>query len=745
MNIKGKVTRIFAAKESGFKILTLEVDDLRAIPANKRNPDYPDSVTVVGVMKGVECDYVLNVTGEWESRQSGTYWPWQFKVSDAYICEFETPVLMRKFLSGISCIGPDLAKKIMTTFQNPQEILEQQPMRLTAISGITEQKAKQIQSAFLAEKEKRSLSTFLHRFGFKEEDINKIASHYGTNALKIVKGNPYTLCEDKFASFKQCDRIGSALGFAADNDNRLRCAMNFVLLTKAGTKGHVYLTENLLIVETNAFFKDNAVIVSSFSAEQLANKIHNLVANGELVYENGRYYHPDRYRNEVDVAQILVRRSKQRGHFSTVPEELVIKCTKKAENDVGFTLDDLQREAVIMAVKKSTVVITGGPGSGKTTLLNTYIKTLEYVAQETGARNPSFALAAPTGMAAKRMSASTGREAKTIHKLFDIRYDLNEEREDSFQIISDVVILDEVSMLDIDVMAYILRTLNDSTTLVLIGDVDQIPSIGPGTVLADIIDSGIVPVTRLKGAYRQGKRKTILTNAMKINVGDENLMTNRSDFVFCKVQDKASDRDCRRLKTAVEQIFCEEFLAYGRDPYRVQVISPLRSKTYASVDELNIALQKIANPQISENEQIDVGRVVFRKGDKVMQVSNNYDKGVYNGDVGLVTEVSVIKRKLRVDFQGVIVDYSNSEFDQLKHAFATTVHKVQGSQFPVVIMVVTNYHSMMLLRNLLYTGVTRAQQRLIIVGDADAVRFAIRNTKSNARFSALSEKLAKNA
>jgi len=254
-----------------------------------------------------------------------------------------------------------------------------------------------------------------------------------------------------------------------------------------------------------------------------------------------------------------------------------------------------------------------------------------------------------------------------------------------------------------------------------------------------------VPVTRLKGAYRQGKRKTILTNAMKINVGDENLLTNRSDFVFCKVQDKASDRDCRRLKTAVEQIFCEEFLAYGRDPYRVQVISPLRSKTYASVDELNIALQKIANPQISENEQIDIGRVVFRKGDKVMQVSNNYDKGVYNGDVGLITEVSVIKRKLRVDFQGVIVDYSDSEFDQLKHAFATTVHKVQGSQFPVVIMVVTNYHSMMLLRNLLYTGVTRAQQRLIIVGDADAVRFAIRNTKSNARFSALSEKLAKNA
>lgn len=200
------------------------------------------------------------------------------------------------------------------------------------------------------------------------------------------------------------------------------------------------------------------------------------------------------------------------------------------------------------------------------------------------------------------MSASTGRDAKTIHKLFDIRYDMNEERDEPFQIVSDVVILDEVSMLDIDVMAYILRTLSDNTALVLIGDVDQIPSIGPGNVLADIIDSGVVPVTRLKGSYRQGNRKTILTNAMKINVGDENLLTNHSDFVLCKVQDKASDRDCRRLKAVIERVFCEEFLACGKDPYRVQVISPLRSKTLASVDELNIALQKIANPQISEGE-----------------------------------------------------------------------------------------------------------------------------------------------
>ncbi len=745
MNLKGKVTRIFAAKDSGFKILVLELEDMRSIPVSKQNPDFPDCVTLVGMMKGVECDYVLNVSGEWENRPSGNYWPWQFKVSDVFICEFETPILMRKFLSGISCIGPELAKRIQAMFQNPQEVIEHEPMRLTALKGVTEQKAKQIQAAFLVEKEKKSLGTFLFRFGFKEEDTNKIASHYGANALKIIKANPYRLCEDKFVSFKQCDRIGASLGLSADNGNRLKCAMNYVLLTRAGTKGHVYLTETLLIEETNAFFKDNAVIEGSFSTEQLANKLHNFVANNELVYENGRYYHPERYRSENDVASILVRRAKHKGHFSSVPPELVYECTQRAEKEIGFTLDDLQREAVIMAILKSTVIITGGPGSGKTTLLNTYIKTLEYVAQELGERKPTFSLAAPTGMASKRMTASTGREAKTIHKLFDIRYDMNEERDEPVRIVSDVVILDEVSMLDIDVMAYILRTLSDNTALILIGDVDQIPSIGPGNVLADIIDSGVVPVTRLKGSYRHGKRKTILTNAMKINVGDENLLTNHSDFVLCKVQDKASDRDCRRLKAVIERVFCEEFLACGKDPYRVQVISPLRSKTLASVDELNIALQKIANPQISEDEQIEFGRVLFRRGDKVMQISNNYDKGVYNGDVGIITEISIAKKKLRVDFQGLTVDYFDNEFDQIKHAFATTVHKVQGSQYPIVIMVVTNYHSMMLLRNLLYTGVTRAQQRLIIVGDEDAVKFAIRNVKNNTRLSALAEKLVKTA
>ncbi len=743
MFLKGKVSRIFSEKENGFKILVLAVDDMHSIPPDKINPSFPDSVTLIGLMKGVEVGYIVEVSGEWENRPNGSYWPWQIKTQDVTVCEFETPILVWRFLAGLRCVGQDLATKIIRVFPNTCEIIEKNPRQLTIIKGVTEQHALQIAKAFKEEREKKSLNIFLKHYGLTNEEIKKISAYYGTNALASIKSNPYCLCEDRFVSFKLSDRIGRELEFAPDAMCRLRCAMNHVLLIKAAAKGHVYLTEEMLIEETNSFFRDNAAIEYSFTAEQLENRVHNLVANDELVYEDGKYYHPDRYRNECDVANILLRRAQKGSIMSNVPPELIMECMKLAEEEKGIVLDELQREAVMMAVINSTVIITGGPGSGKTTLLNVYIKTIEYVAKTLNQRVPSISLAAPTGMAAKRMAASTGRDARTIHKLFDIRYDVLRSADDVKPIISDVVVLDEVSMLDIDIMAYILRAIGDSTSLILVGDVDQIPSIGPGNVLADIIDSDMLPVTRLKGSYRHGSRKTILINAGKINSGDEELVTNRSDFVLCKVQDKSSDRECNRIKAVTERLFCEEFLAGGKDPYKVQVISPLRSKTQASVDELNIALQKIANPLISENEQLLYGKVVFRRGDKVMQVSNNYDKGVYNGDVGIIKEVSVTKKKIQVEFQDLWVEYYESEFEQLKHAFATTVHKVQGSEYPIVIMVVTNYHSMMLLRNLLYTGVTRAKQRLIIVGDEDAVRFAIRNTKNVKRLSALALRLKK--
>ena len=741
MTIKGTVDRIFTEKESGFKILVLSVRDMRNIPPDKRNPDFPGSVTVVGVMKSAHPDYVIEVTGEWESRPNGNYFPWQFKVADYIVCEFETPALLRRFLSELPCVGSDLANRILAMYPNAQDVIERNPMKLTEIRGVTSERAKQIHDAFLEQREKKSLTGFLHKYGVRQEEITEIAATYGGNAIRLIKENPYRLCDDRFLSFKICDRIGRDLGFEADAECRLRTAMNYVLKYRAGSKGHTCLTKDMLVEETNLFFHDNAAIPCSFTKETLETRLHNLVANEDIVFEDGRYYCRERYENEEDVANILKRRSKQTSIYAGISDNILKECLALAEEEVGYHLDEVQCGAVFSAIRNTTSVITGGPGSGKTTLLNTYIRTIEYAARRLGWRKPDIALAAPTGMASKRMSSSTGREARTIHKLFDIRYDTSREREESKILTNDVIVIDEVSMLDIDIMACILRSLNDSTVLILVGDVDQIPSIGPGNVLSDIIESDTIPVTRLVHSYRHGSRKTILINSNKINHGEEDLVTNRSDFVLVKVPDKATDKDCKRLRAVTERVYNEEFLSGGKDPYRVQVISPLRSKTEASVDELNVTLQRIANPQISDTEQLSVGKVVFRKGDKVMQISNNYDKGVFNGDTGIITLVSVRKKRLQVDFQGLKVEYCESEFDQLKHAFATTVHKAQGSEFPVVIMVVTNFHAMMLLRNLFYTGVTRAKQRIILIGDEEAVRYAIRNTKGTKRLSALCQKL----
>lgn len=731
MNLKGTVTHIFTQKDSGFMIATIRLRELKTIPMDKRNPGFPDSVSVVGVMKGAQIDYVVEVSGEWENRPSSNYWPWQFKVSDFSICELETPELLQRFLCELPNVNVALANLILCYFPNPQEIIEKYPGRLTELGGIDRDRARQIHDAFLEQKEKKSLGAYLSRYGIRQSEIKEISSFYGAGALKKIKGNPYCLCDDHLHSFRLCDRMARDLGFQPDAECRLKTALNHVLYFWAAGKGHVYLTENLLLEETNAFFRDNAAMEGSFSKDALEVKLHNLTSNGEIVYDKGKYYHPDRYKNEKDVAEILVRRTEARSPFANWDEKLIHECITEVEKDIGIQLDVVQRLAVITAIRNQTSVITGGPGCGKTTLLKVFILTLEKLCRISHMPMPEISLAAPTGMASKRMAKSSGRPAKTIHKLFEIRYDTTKNREATHPLLSDVVVLDEVSMIDIDIMACILRTLNDDTILILIGDVDQIPSIGPGKVLADIIDSDTVPVTRLIHSYRHGLRKTILINAQKINTGDENLITNRSDFVFVPVPDRAGDKGCRRLKSELERVYCEEFLAAGKDPNKVQVLSPVRSKTEASVEALNTVLQRIANPEVSKDDQIKSGKVIFRKGDKVMQTSNNYEKGVFNGDVGIIRLVSVSQKRIQVDFEGLLVDYTELEFEQLQHAFATTVHKAQGEEFPVVIMAMTTFHSMMLLRNLFYTGVTRSRQRLVIVGDMEAIKLAIRTTEQS--------------
>ena len=473
MQIKGTVSRILVEKPTGFKILSVSVSDLRMIPADKRNPSFPNSVTVVGLFKGVEEAYVIEFEGEWESRESDRYWNWQFKSAECFVCEFETPELMLGILSELPGVGRELAGRILKFYDNPQDIIENHPQMLTQLKGVSVDMAGRIRTAFLEYKEQKGLESFLAKYGVKQKAAKEIASFYGASAYESVKNNPYKLCDDRFLTFRCCDKIGKDLGFRVDSESRIKSAMNQVLNVQAASKGHTYLTGALLLDFTNDFLKKNAAIEGVFTREQLEKKLHVLTEKHLMIYENGRYYHPDRYANEKDVAEILLHRKSLKSAYSDVPEEEISQCMGEVERSIGITLDEIQRQAVLSAIQNITSVITGGPGSGKTTLLSVFIRTIELLSKRMGRAKPVISLAAPTGMAAKRMANSSGREAKTIHKLFDIRYDVNENRNDPHPVMSDVIILDEASMLDIDVMACIMRSVRDDCILIFVGDIDQ--------------------------------------------------------------------------------------------------------------------------------------------------------------------------------------------------------------------------------------------------------------------------------
>lgn len=453
-------------------------------------------------------------------------------------------------------------------------------------------------------------------------------------------------------------------------------------------------------------------------------------------------YAIERYKNECDVSDILERRRLVPSPYADVENSMILECVTEMQEELGFELDVLQKDAVVMAVKNQTSILTGGPGCGKTSTLRTVIGVLERLNRRLKRAPIQIALAAPTGMAAKRIVSTTGGEAKTIHKLLEynpaVPFQMHCENN---PIDADYVVLDETSMLDIDIAAMLLRAIPDKTQILLLGDTNQLPSIGPGEVLAHIINSEFFPIVELRKSFRHGSRRHIFENANRIINGDTKLDISHSDFQFFEVPDLPNDKDCCRLLEKLKKVFFEEYAASGRDAEKIQVLSPLRVKTSVSVDKLNPELQKMVNTALDAEDDIYYGSICFRRNDRVMQVSNNYDKNIFNGDMGVIKLVSAKSGKLLVDFDGTIVEYQQREFDQLKHCFAVTIHKSQGGEYPIVIIPITGYHSTMLMRNLLYTGVTRAKQKLILIGDKNALAYAIQNNQGTKRNSALLERL----
>ena len=743
MKVKGTVSRVFCSKPSGFKIIVLEVDRSQKIPQEYVNPRFPSSISVAGPMKNAESGYVIELNGEWEKRDSdGDYWPWQLKVKGCAVCVFETPALLTEIIANLADVGPVKAKRLVDAYGTDiVRIFEQEPETLCPWDAYSGQ-MKTASVEFVRFKKNADLQAFLLKYELDVADTERIREALGLNALEIIKSDPYTLCIRKLASFKVCDRMGKDLNFSFLSRSRVEAVLQYALQERAGSKGHVFLTATQLLEESNAFLRDNAEILGSFTSSVMAEKVKELSSEGKIIVDGGRIYSVERYHSEQDTADILLRRLQMRSPYAEIDRDLLDECISEMQEELGFELDPLQKDAVSMAVRNQTSILTGGPGCGKTSTLKTVIGVLEKLSRRTGKPVPNIVLAAPTGMAAKRIVEATGKEAKTIHKLLEYNPAAPfQMRGEDNKIDADYVILDETSMVDIDIAALLLHAIRDNAQLLLLGDVNQLPSIGPGDVLNDMIRSGMFPTVELKRSFRHGTRRNIYLNAMRINEGNTDLDLTHSDFLFYEVPDSPDDKECKRLAVKLKRVYFEEYAACGRDAEKVQVLSPMKMKTTVSVDQINTELQRMVNASIDEDNEIRFGNVCFRKNDRVMQIANDYDKQVFNGDMGIIALVSAKEEKLLVNFDGTLVEYAKAEFGRLKHCFAVTIHKSQGQEYPVVILPVTGYHSTMLMRNLLYTGVTRGKQKVILVGDRNALMYAIQNVQGTKRNTALLERL----
>lgn len=752
--MKGKVSKILY-NSGTYMLISLKIDNTSEIEEDKINPNYPMFITVSGSLIGVEEGYVIDVVGDWTYSERENYWPWQYKITEFTVLESDTEETIVRFLSSLPGIGDKIARAIFSQFgTNVYKIIEEDmrtgERHLTSIKGISSKKEDAIIESY---KEKRLFSNvvkLLGKYNVGEIKIKNIIKTYGEDTVETVSANPYVLANDKFLNFKIADTIAFDQGIPFDAADRIESAVKNVLDVKASSMGHTYLDYDDTISFTLSMLQSNAFMKGTIDDIFIRSKIGDFIKDGKLIEEDGHIYLTFRYNNENFTAKKLAHRSKLPSFFAEASEELIEICVEKAQKDLHVTLASGQKNAVITAIKNTTVIITGGPGTGKTTTLKVLMLTMDYLCDRLGREHLNKTLAAPTGMAAKRMKEATGMDASTIHRLLEFTPyaggDIRAKNEDD-PIVTDMLIIDESSMLDIDLFALLMHAVQDETELIFLGDIDQLPSVGPGDVLHDIIDSEVIAVARLTQTYRQGAQSPILANAKKINSGDTNLIFDKpEEFRFIEIPDSDSDPECNQMLEMARQVFFEEFLLCGSDINKIQVLLPMRKKTMVSVDNINPELQDTVNACLSHKNEMSYGMTHFRKGDKVMQLTNNYEKWAFNGDVGIVIEIAPTSGKLLVNFGGdENVEYAKEELEQLRHSYATTIHKSQGSEYQTVIMVLTNQHKLMLQRNLLYTGLTRAKKKAIIIGDKDALNFGIENVSNRSRNSDLKGKLQKYA
>ena len=652
----------------------------------------------------------------------------QFDIQSLQVLQPTSVAGIERFLASgaVKGVGPVTAARIVEAFgTDTLEILGTYPERLAQVRGISAKKAAAIGESYSQLSGLRELMVFLEAHGVSSGYAARLQATYGVTAITRIKENPYSLAEDITGiGFKTADRIAMAMGMEHDCEERLRAGIAYALTQAAGV-GHTCVPEELLVRETARALAVDSAMVQEVFGRLLEQDLLRTEEMGGI-----RLIYPEYlYTAEVQTARRLLKLRDQAKPVTRVNADEVIA---KWERDAGITLAEAQRQAIYASLEHGVFVLTGGPGTGKTTVVKGILNVLE----QAGCR---ILLAAPTGRAARRLADSAGHPAATVHRLLEYQPTgdgLCFGKDDSDPLDAEAIIIDEASMLDITLTYHLLKAVPGGCRLIFVGDVDQLPSVGAGSVLKDMIRSDKMPVVRLENVFRQAEVSPIVRNAHKINRGQMPEFITGTDSEFA-LEEFANEQDAAEF---VARTYAQ--LTSGGDWRRVQVLTPMH-KNPCGVQNLNKLLQKYLNPPSANKPEVNIPGNVLRVGDKVMQIRNNYEKDVFNGDIGRVIKID--GKNVTVAFperpEGDYVTYAQGEVEELQLAYAMSVHKSQGSEYPYVILLMVQSHYIMLQRNLLYTAVTRAKEKVLIVGSKNAVRTAVENDKTKRRYSLLAERL----
>lgn len=734
--IKGYVDHIiYQNKDNGYAVLSMNVDDEEEI--------------CVGIFRGVDNGENLEITGEYVEHPS---YGFQFKASSFKVVEPDDLLSMERYLGSgaIKGVGEALAKRIVKRFgKDTFRIIEEEPERLVEVKGISERIAQQITDQMIEKREIREAFLFLQKYGITNTLAVKIYEKYGMGMYGILKENPYRLAEDiQGVGFRLADEIAEKIGIHTDSDYRIRSGILYTLL-QASLEGHMFLPMRVLVRRSTDLLQ--------VPEEAIRAQIQNLHMDHKVVVkkttDEPEVYAFSYYYAELNCARMLRELNVlMESELLDSEEKRIETILQRILKEQGLELDELQKNAVLECVKHGIMILSGGPGTGKTTTINTIIRYFDEEGMD-------ILLAAPTGRAAKRMTEATGYEARTIHRMLEINGGMEDgsrarfERNGENPLEADVVIIDEMSMVDIYLFQSLLEAVSVGTRLILVGDVDQLPSVGPGQVLQDLIESKSFPTVMLKKIYRQAGESDIVMNAHRINMGQKIALNNKSkDFFFLP------RNDVQVIYKHMIQLITEKLPRYVEaQPYDIQVLTPMR-KGSLGVETLNEILQRYLNPADPSKQEHMTGERIFREGDKVMQIKNNYQleweivsqygiridsgSGVFNGDIGTIRRIREESSTVQVEYdEHRLVEYTFSQLDEIELAYAITIHKSQGSEYPAVLLPLLSGPKMLMNRNLLYTAVTRARKCVTILGSQEVVDGMIENENQYHRYTGLGRRI----